>query len=284
MNKSEFVEEIEKFNYYLQINKLKMKNLYDDEERKEIFRLCRKINRCLIPESKEVNVPIRFDGMSGFTISSLQIFDNKFIIEFFEDKLAKMKIVRNKKIEIGDADLVYYGDVDKPKYYVMNTPCGKLSFIDQLSFSHEFGHIPETDLIRDTYLEHSEALPIFFEYLCELKRHGNHSDALDNFLYEILPIEKLEASNVMKRYKDIESNIPEYKLLSMQLFADDYKYLESLDYALQLIDIMQDDKKVIGSEIEKIIKGKSMIETAKDFDIETYGCERLLKECKRVSR
>ncbi len=284
MNRSEFIQEIDKFNSNLKINKIRLKNLYDDDERKEIFRLCRKITRCLIPKSDESNVPIRFESMSGFSISSLQIFDNKSIIDFFEDKLSKMKIVRNKKIELGDADLVYCGDIDKSKYYVMNIPCGKLSFLDQISFSHEYGHIPEADLIRDTYLEHSEALPIFFEYLCELKRHGNHNDALDNFLYEILSIERLMASNVMKRYKDVESKIPEYKLFSMQLFVDDYKYLESLDYSLQLIDIMQDDKKAVGSEIEKIINGKSMIETAKDFDIDTYGCERLLKECKRLSR
>ena len=184
----------------------------------------------------------------------------------------------------GEANMEFVKPNSKQTQYTMFLPKGTLYVSDQLSYSHEIGHIPELDLVRKSYLEYTEALPIFMEYLCELRRHPDKKEALDYFLIERLPMEQSEASDILKIYKNTEHPNELIRLYHQQLFADYYKYLESLEFVLQLIDRMDSDKEAVGKEIEAIIMGKSLIETARSLDIETDGCERTLKEYKRMSR
>ncbi len=284
MRGQDFKLEIAKFDLDLKRLNLTFKNSYDESNRKDIFRLCRKITRYDVPTSKDGKIPIKEDSLKGFSIRSLKIFENNFIIDFFEDKVEGIKVVRDKTKATGDAYLEYDKQINGSMHYIMHLPKKDLCVTDQLSYSHELGHIPELDLIRNSYLEYSEGLPIFMEYLSELKRHNDPEDALDYFLFERLPIEQSGARDIMNVYKNIENPNDDIRLYHMQLFADYYKYLESLEFALQLVDRMKDDRKAVGDEIEYVIKGQSMIETAENLSIDTDGCERVIEECKRLSR
>ena len=155
---------------------------------------------------------------------------------------------------------------------------------EQLGYAHEMGHIPHLEKPRDDFLEYSEALPIFFEYLSALNKKNNPDDALDYFLSERLPIEQDEARDMMKIFKNMYVKDEMVKLYHHQLFVDYYKFFESFEYALQLIDRMKDDKDAVSKEIEKVIDGYSLVDTASNLEIETDGCKRLLQEYKRMSR
>ena len=284
MKKKDFEEAIEQFNLDLKVLNIGYKNSYCTDERREIFKLCRKIKRSELPTSTDGKVPVDEASIRPFSIRSLKVFNNSAIVDYFDEKTKSIKIVRDRKNATGEADMEYTKPNSKQTQYTMFLPKGTLYVSDQLSYSHEIGHIPELDLVRKSYLEYTEALPIFMEYLCELRRHRDKQEALDYFLIERLPMEQSEASDILKIYKNTEHPNHLIRLYHQQLFADYYKYLESLEFVLQLIDRMDTDKEAVGKEIEAILMGKSLIETAKSLDIETDGCEKTLKEYKRMSR
>ena len=284
MKKKDFEEAIEQFNLDMKVLNIDYKYSYCTDERKEIFKLCRKIKRTELHTSTDGMIPVNEASIRPFSIRSLKVFNNSTIVDYFTEKTKNIRIIRDRKNATGEANMEFVKPNSKQTQYTMFLPKGTLYVSDQLSYSHEIGHIPELDLVRKSYLEYTEALPIFMEYLCELRRHPDKKEALDYFLIERLPMEQSEASDILKIYKNTEHPNELVRLYHQQLFADYYKYLESLEFVLQLIDRMDSDKEAVGKEIEAIIMGKSLIETARSLDIETDGCERTLKEYKRMSR
>ena len=258
---------------------------YTDYERQQIYYLCRKISRSATPTSSDAKEPIKEEVMRPFFLRSLKVFENNMLNEYFEAKTQGAKIVKDSHYPDGCAELTYTFDNDGVMHFKVNIPKKrKYNFVDQMSYAHEIGHIPEIEILRRSYLEYSETLPLFMEYLQMLRKHrDNREEAFDSFLTERLPIEQIEARNIMKYFKIIEYPNEQQKRYFRQQFADDYKFLESLDFTIQLIDRMQDDKTAVGDELAKVIDGKSLIKTAEDLDIDTTECKRLHKEFKRMS-
>ena len=94
----------------------------------------------------------------------------------------------------------------------------------------------------------------------------------------------INAYNMLRFFKKCDIKDETVSLYYTQLFADDYKFLESLDYTLQLIDIYEKDKKIVIDELENVIRGKSLNDVSSDLNIDTSKCKRLLKEYKGDQR
>ena len=135
------------------------------------------------------------------------------------------------------------------KFY-LNLPVTKLTITNQMGFAHEMGHIPEIDKPRHSYFEYVEALPMFFEYIAALNCYRSNN-AKDNFVCERLAMTIDDASSLTKLYKRCEMKNEVQKVYFTQEFADTYKFLESFNYTLQLIDIFEEDKETVTKEIEK---------------------------------
>lgn len=280
MKSTIWLEETQKFDNELEEMMLSYKNPYqNDAHNQEIFKICRKISRASIPDAISSKERAKEEILRPFFLRSLKVLENPYVIDYFTEKTKKIRLMRSSNDQIE----IYYEGRDKKKYKI-NLPNFKLTMSEQMGYAHEVGHIPEIEKTRKNFLEYSEALPIFMEYLIQLRRFKNRQDALDNFLLERLPIEQEEARSIMKIYKNLNNKNKLARIYYSQTFADNYKYLESLEYVLQLIDRMGDDLRAVGDEIEAITDGKSLIETADSLDIVTDGCPRLLKEYKRMSR
>ena len=89
-----------------------------------------------------------------------------------------------------------------------------------------------------------------------------------------------EAISMTRLYSKCEVKEEAQRLYFTQQFAEMYSSLESFDYTLQLIDLFENDKKTVTSEMEKFIEGKSLIDIADDLSIDSTECKRLLKEYK----
>ncbi len=262
------------------------KNGYSKEEREEIFKLCRKISRARIPSTNDSKEFVREEVIGPFFLRSLKVFDNAIISGYFEDKVHTVKLVKDKSCCDDEAELTYTYSRNGGRNFKMSFPKKqRYNYTDQMSYAHEMGHVPEIELVRKSFLEYSETLPIFMEYLIELRKHKDDPQAaFDYFLMERLPIEQSEARDILKQFKLVDLPTKNQSVYYLQQFADYYKYLESLDFVIQLIDRMGEDRKAVGDEIEKIIMGKTLLETRDRLGIDTDGCPRLLREYKRMTR
>ncbi len=280
----DFLDGIERFEDDMSYLKLSFKNEYDDYERKNIYQIARKISRVNIPESKSNKEKVKEEVIKPFFLRSLKVFENSFISDYYNEKAKKIKLVRDSNLDEHEANLYFTSGEGRDTRFKIYVPSGQLTVSDQMSYAHEMGHVPEIEKPRSTYIEYTEALPIFMEYIIELRRHKESQKALDEFLLERLVAEQNEARDLMKIYKQCESKNETVQLYHFQVFADYYKYLESLDFALQLIDRLNTDKDIVRCEVENVIKGKSMNDVATDLDINTDSLKRLQKEYKRISR
>ena len=253
-------------------------NDYDSDQLHLLEILARRISKINPPQIEPQNGVINEDTIRQCFLLSLRALKNKIILSYFEDMLERTKIVRDSSLESDDGR-TDYGDPleDGRKSYLIYLPEGKLTLKQELTFSHEEGHTPELDIIRDSFLEYQEVLPIFFEYLLELLKYGPNN-AKDYFIKDRLSMDIKHAKLMRYYYKDCGSGLDIIKLFSKQELVDSYKYLESTEFVLHLIDIMNKDTKRVSSEIESVLDGKSFIDVAQDLSIETKGCRRLLKE------
>lgn len=284
MRKEELEEATMKYDLSLEKDLLSYKNDYDDDERQEIFKLCRKISRANISESTLKDENVREEVIKPYFLRSLKVLENPRILDYFTNKTQKIKLIRDGKFIEQETELDFDRKTGQPTKFILRLPKGQLTMSEQMGFAHEMGHVPLIDKPREDFLEYSEALPIYMEYLTALRKQKDRGKALDYFLTERLPMEYEEAKDIMKIFKRIENKDTIIRLYHTQLFADYYKYLESLEFALALIDRMDSDLPAVSDEVEKVITGTSLANMADNLDITTDGCERLLKEYKRMSR
>ena len=283
MRRDDFKQATMEFDMLLDNNKLKYKYDYEGQDPEDIFKLCRKLTRSNIEENKKIYEPVNENSLKPYFIKSIKIFNNQRIVDYFENKFVKIK--RDKNTTDQESGLeIDYDNKRKTEYYKLYLPKGNLFMTNQMGFAHEMGHIPQLEKPREDYLEYSEALPIFMEYLVSLRKNGTHEEALNYFLKERLPMQQEDAKDLLKMFKRLKEKDYYVSLYHKQLFADCYKFIESLEYSLGLIERMNDDKEAVSDEIEKVLKGKSLIKVAENLDIKTDGCERLQKEFKRMSR
>lgn len=282
MRTSEYRKAVAEYDLDLERLCVSYKNDYSDAERRDIFKLCRKISRANIPSCDVINI-LTGDGLRSFFLRSLNALENPKIIDYFSDKTNKIKLIRDKRYSY-EEELSYEKKSGESTTFKLRISPSAPTLGEQMGYSHEIGHIPEIDYPRESFLEYSEALPIFMEYLTLLEQYKDKDKAFDYFLLDRLPMEQEEARDIMKIFKRIENKNETIRLYYTQLFADYYKYIESLEYAIQLIKMMSSDTRAVADEIEEITNGRSLVKTAENLDIVTDGCINLQKEYKRMSR
>lgn len=281
MNKTDFMVLVAKNIHDMKQLQINYKYLYDKKERQEMFKIARKISRFNKINIDESRKPINENKKIIYNnfLSSLEVFNSDIIYSYFEKQLERINYDRPKSVLDDDAELEYEIVKGHPTKFYINLPKTKLTLTNQIGFAHEMGHIPEIDLPRKSFLEYNETLPMFLEYIAALSCYDKKS-AKDNFVYERLSMIIDDAISLTKLFKRCDSKEEVQRLYFVQEFADTYKFLESFDYTLQLIDLFEKDKDLITREIENIINGKSLISVSEDLSINTNGCKRLLKEYK----
>lgn len=261
----------------MELYRLRYKNNYDREELNKLNYFARKITKIIPPKKFFVNGAINEEMIITFFIESLRVLKSKEIEYYFEEKTKQSDIKRDPSLDQDDGRTVFKENFDGHVNIEIKLPTGKLTIIDEMIYAHEMGHIPEIENPRDSFLEYREVVPIFLEYLILLKRY-RLTDAKEFFISERISRD-IEHAYIMKyHYKNCDRNSKEQQLYAVQELVDAYKYLESTDFVLQLIDIFEKDISKVKGELEDFIEGKSLIEVASDLDIDTNGCKKLLKE------
>ena len=270
------------FNEEVLSEKELVKNSYDAFERQEIYGFCRKFSRNSFPSDKTINEGIKEEVLKPYFLRSLSIFDSELITDYFNEKIQGLKVVKSKSCTSDEISLKYSYTDGRPVSLKLVMPRTNLTMNDQLGYAHEIGHIPELEKLRKSYVEYDEVLPMFLEFITQLRRYRGFQNAFDNFLFVRLPMEQEAARDIMKMCKELgKTNINENQ---RRMIADWYSFLESLEYVIQLIYRTEDDLEAVTEEIEKILGGKSLIDVASSLDIVTDGCPSLQKEYKRVGK
>ena len=280
MNKSDYMAAVAKTSYDMHQEKLKYKYKYTPYERSLIYDIARKINRYTPVTIEDREKTIDDKQIYERFLSSLKELDSDFVYDYYKKMFSRMKLVRSGKVIEDDAELEYGIDNGRISKSTIFLPTKKLTVTNQIGFAHEMGHIPELFKLRESFFEYNEVLPFFFEYIAALDCYDKKS-AKENFALERLSMIIQEAANILYYFKLCNSKENAKSLYYTQLFADNYKFFESFDFVLQLIDIYEKDKKIAVNEIEKVIKGKSLIDVSKDLEIDSSDCKRLLMEYKR---
>ncbi len=284
MKKADFRGFVTEFQEKLQSERQTIKNKYSEAERQRIFAMCRKFSRATFPEDSGIHAKIKEEAMRAYFLRSLTVFNSSDITDYFTDRTKKIQLLRKSGIEGEDVELGYTRGVGRPTTFKLYVPKRPLTMDDQVGYAHEMGHIPEVELLRRSFLEYEEVLPMFLEYITHLRRDQKFENALNYFLFTRLPMEQQVARDLEKLCKRANTNDPLLSKYFHYLIADWYKFLESLEYAIQLIYRSKDDMEAVVNELENILCGKSLIDVAEDLDIHTEGCPMLQKEIKRVGR
>ena len=275
MRKSEFAEAVIACEEELKDNKTEYKNKYTESERQEIYKLCRKLSRIVVPNNTTKIIVNDKELRSNF-LKSITIFNSSFILDYFEYRTRSIRLIRDSRcLTSSDIELRYNIFKNKPKNMKIILPNKTLTLDDQIGYAHEIGHIPEIVRPRKNYLEYAEVLPMFMEYITTLGMLDDSKEAFSYFLRERLKNEQSAARDIMRIYKRIETNDTIIQKYFKQLFIDTYSFIESLDFCLNLINHMNYNPKEISKEIEAVIKGQSLIRTAENLEIVTDGCKTL---------
>ena len=152
-----------------------------------------------------------------------------------------------------------------------------LTEIDFMAYTHELGHLPQMRKpLKDEYFEYIETFPMFLEYLASLKIGGKKDG--DLFLKVRLNICKEMAKAYLRYSKDMKDDGSYKDKFLFYQKREIIKYMKSLDYALQLIDRINDDPKTTKKELDKyVLSDKSMRDISETLDINTNGCKKLMK-------
>ena len=284
MNRTDFLNFILEFEEKLQKEAYTIKNSYDSSERQEIYKMCRKFSRVSIPEYKGLDDKVKKEVLRPYFLRSLSVFNSELITKYFADKTKNLKIIRSSVVSDERVKLKYSFGCGRPTTFKMFIPKDELTFSDQIGYAHEIGHIPETDYLKEKYLEYSEALPMFMEFIINFRRYPDFQDAFNHFLFARLPEEQIVARDVMKICKNANNSNELIAKYHQLLLAEWYSFLESLEFAIQLILRSKDDMVAVTEEIEQLLEGKSLIAVADTLDIKTTGCPCLQKEYQRIGK
>lgn len=284
MTFEEYKDAVNSYEINLERSMLSCKNDYDMGELDDIKRMCDIISEKTIPVSTAIFEPTQEKMLAPYFLESVEQLDNKRINNFYLDKTRITKISRNKQFKTGDAEIEYLCSSTIGNKFKINITSLDLTMSDQMGYAHEMGHIPHIEKPRDDFLEYYDTLSIFMEYLVALRRTKDPKLAFDYFLRERLLPEQKEAKSIVEIYKEILNSKGIARRYYTHQLQKNYKYLESLEFAIQLIDIMGEDKAPVIEEIEKVLDGYSLESTADNLGIETYGCKRLQQEYQRIGR
>ncbi len=192
-----------------------------------------------------------------------------------------IKIQRSEKYNRGNGKIIKYADSPILKIKLTSDD---LSEIDFIAFCHEMGHVPQLLYKKHEFYEFTEAIPIYFEYLaCKELYHG----AIGEFLFDRLAKERCATYRDIYHYYDNSfkfNNDMSIKELNCMIIyralkkESNYKYIKSLDLALQIINRENEDRDTLNKEVYNYVSGeKSFSDVAKVMKLDTTTCKTLVK-------
>ena len=220
-----------------------IKNSYCGDELKKIKSLCLKLQKLSIPIDSGMFTEMGSeDEVKTYFINSLNFFSSETIKNYFTNRIKNLAI--EKSSLTGEISL----ESSRP---ISNTI---LTMKDQIEFAHLVGYIPEIESPRDGYIEYMEVFPIFMEFLTYVRRNPNFDACFEYFIMNQL-------SRAKESIKGITFKAPKEEI------AKRFRYIESLEYVIQLIEIAKVNKALVEKMILEFINGKSLIDIAKKLDI-----------------
>lgn len=270
----------EQFERLLTARNISLKETYDILFLREIRQIC----RLIAPYQEHLFTKGNIDNWDIKTLflEAIKNLEDKDIYDYYRHRINQIDIKPNTRGDVSLSLILINNLFYAESVSISNDP----SEINAMSFAHEMGHIPcyeNKDQSIEEYFEYIEVLPILFEYFMSLYLFEDKGK--DKFLKERLSLEKMAASTFEYQYRKYlfakkRKTQAEGQYLLYEL-ADCYKYLTSLDFSLQLIDLMKEDKRELIKGLSKVVTGDASIKTiGEDFSIESTSCKRLVKEYK----
>jgi len=259
---------------------------YDEEKTNEILELLNDVSKYNLPHlyGRYIN---RNDIKDVFKEIILTLND-KDIINYFTKRAEIIDIIYDKNMEKANASLDLYLVGNRTFCKSVILPDTKLRELGVTSFSHEMGHIPSYEEKLSTVEEmytYVEVLPMLLEYFSFCKMRPK--DGEEYFYRSRLASEKealLRYTSCKRKYSlepDNELTFDKKKYYMYEML-DCEKYLTSLDFSLQIIDLMKKERKDVIDFLKYVVIGdKAIKDMGEHFDIDTKGHKRLVKEYRK---
>lgn len=259
-------------------------NEYDENELKEIRKICEQILSTSSNVSLGKTLEMTKEDIKIFFLEMIKSFNNKDVLEYYKKRLEDMDIYFRKYIKKEGAQINLGIKDEKIICGPILLPARKhIREYDLLSFSHEMGHVACYENKKksiEEYFEFSEVIPILFEYFSSLKLQRRNP--YNYFSINRLSCERKAAELVLDALSYLENASEKAKNnCVMPTLIEGSKYLYSSDIAFQIIDFLKTDKDEVIKGIGEIIIGdKSVKDMTEHLGIKS-NCKRLIKEYER---
>ena len=256
----------------------KLKYDYEDQE---FLKSILDFSETSVPNTGEVNN--REDRSFVECLSHLlSEFDDERALHFFINVCSCTNIneIKDMLMEDSSSRIIKNGNTVSMEMYVPKTEFTSDNLYSVIT--HEMTHFSMILGNCRDYYEYSEALSIFFEYL--MFKTCNEKEGYDNFVYNRLPYLK-------SNFEDLNDDLffamnPQFLGIDESIdtlpLASNLTYPESFEYALNLIDRRNEDKKTVDKEIVKLLyREKTLQDVAATLDFDTKGYAKTLKLLKK---
>ena len=253
-------------NYYISFNKLQ-KALNEKTNFRLKYDYCNQYTLQKMKKLSNVNIPSAFKKKEIITNVScidaiskvLDEMDEDKIIDFFETSLYYARFIE-KDIDVEESKSRVLLDNSKLLFEVIVPNTDHNSDLLNASIIHELAHF-SLIYCKDNvdYLEYSETLPIFFEYMsyCALDKENGYDCFINNRLGML-------KANIEDLKQDIMYALnPSYLNIAQENYvysiASNITYLESIEFVLQLIEARKNEKTSIDKLIGRALVGEETL-------------------------
>lgn len=262
---SDYKEEVLGFQRHLDLHNAILMPINEDE-----IGICKELSRMHIDKYR--GEPFDLSKVRSIFLGNISILGSK-TKDYYEKRLPKIKIVKTSYLKNGYAEI--YGFPGTQQIYVTNRPFTSLDFV---AVSHELGHVPTIDnpvKSGKEYFEYIEVLSMYFEYIaCQTLDQKRAKEILLKIRLEAL---KSEAMLYLDAAKKIKNNNSYADKMYECRKRDSYKYMKSLEFLLQLIEIAEKDQNKVNNLLDEIVLGnKSFREIEQELNINTNSCKKIL--------
>jgi hypothetical protein len=191
---------------------------------------------------------------------------NPDIIEFYKN--SDIKLVRNKSFQTGVVKLI---EEEGTRQIALTDKPLKQS--DFTSYAYTLGSVPTiVNEYQEEYYDYQKVFPIFLEYLACLELDKEHGK-------DIFVDIRMDKSKRMALFYLFYDNNVEHDRKFENNKVEVFKHIKSLEFVLELLDKMKEDRSVVNDELSKyVLEGKSFREIGETLDISATGSKKLLKE------
>ena len=263
-------EEVIRFNNHLYIdNEILCDNIDDSKE------VCERLSKLYI--SPYVGELVKINRSKKLFLNSVSNLGES-TKDFYKRRVSKVKISKasffpnGEQIDNGEAMLL----ATKSKPTILISKSRQTTSRDLIAIFHEFGHLPTLlNGSNKDYYEYEEVLPIYFEYLA--CKQINSEKAKELLLQIRLEVSSYLAQNYMW-FNRLSCNDDHSKIVDINNKKREcFKYIKSLEYVLQLIDVEDEDKSIVNDSIDRIVRNEtSFRELESSLGIDTYGSKKIL--------